>query len=105
MVGSHLTVKDRRRRELAPRILFVRAGRFADVLTVRLPAGITAERFADRLPEITEATRDALFILERLAPMTIEELRTAGEELVALLTADAPAARVESRLIAGPGAG
>lgn len=71
-------------------------------------AGVTCRRWnwrQCRRTQITEATRDALFILERLAPMTIDELRTAGEELVALLTADAPAAQVESRLIAGPDAG
>lgn len=71
-------------------------------------AGVTCRRWnwrQCRRTQITEATRDALFILERLAPMTIDELRTAGEELVALLAADAPAVQVESRLITGPGAG
>lgn len=71
-------------------------------------AGVTCRRWnwrQCRRTQITEATRDALFILERLAPMTLDELRTAGEELVSLLTADAPDARVESRLVAAPAAG
>lgn len=71
-------------------------------------AGVTCRRWnwrQCRRTQITEATRDALFVLERLAPMTIDELRTAGVELVALLTGGAPAAQVESRLIAGPEAG
>lgn len=57
MVAGGLTVKDRRRRQLAPRLARVRQGRFADVLKVRLPAGVTADRFAERLPEITEVLR------------------------------------------------
>lgn len=57
MVAGALTVKNRHRRELAPRLARVRQGRFADVLTVRLPDGLTAARFAERLPEITEAMR------------------------------------------------
>jgi len=57
MAATGLTVKDRKRRELAPRLVFVRQGRFADVLRVRLPDGITAARFAEKLPEITEAMR------------------------------------------------
>jgi len=57
MVAAGLTVKDRKRRQLAPRLVFVRQGRFADVLRVRLPDGTTAARFAEKLPEITEAMR------------------------------------------------
>jgi len=71
-------------------------------------SGVTCRRWnwrQCRRTQITEATRDALFILERLAPMTLEELRAAGDELVALLTVDAPDARVESRLITGPDGG
>lgn len=70
--------------------------------------GVTCRRWnwrQCRRTQITEATRDALFILERLAPMTLDELRMAGDELVALLTADAPDARVESRLLTGPDGG
>jgi S-DNA-T family DNA segregation ATPase FtsK/SpoIIIE len=57
MVAGGLTVKNRRHRVLAPRLARVRQGRFADVLKVRLPDGITAARFVERLPEITEALR------------------------------------------------
>jgi len=57
MVAGGLTVKDRRRRELAPRLSRVKQGRFADVLTGRLPDGVTADRFAEWLPAITEALR------------------------------------------------
>lgn len=70
--------------------------------------GVTCRRWnwrQCRRTQITEATRDALFVLERLEPMTLDELRAAGDELVALLTADAPGARVASRLITAPGAG
>lgn len=71
-------------------------------------AGITCRRWNWRQcarTRITEETRDGLFLLERLAPMTLDELRAAGGDLVALLTADAPAAEVASRLIAAPDAG
>jgi S-DNA-T family DNA segregation ATPase FtsK/SpoIIIE len=57
MVAGRLTVRDRRRRELAPRLARIQQGRFADVLKVKLPDGLTAAKFADRLPEITEALR------------------------------------------------
>ncbi|WP_214409422.1 B3/B4 domain-containing protein [Sphaerisporangium fuscum] len=52
---------------------------------------------------ITEQTVDALFLLERLEPMTLAELSAAGDELTALLGEITPGARVESRLV-GPGA-
>ena len=71
-------------------------------------AGVTCRRWNWRQcarTRITEGTRDALFILERLAPMTLDDLRAAGSELVALVTADAPAAETASRLIAAPAAG
>ncbi|WP_051898541.1 FtsK/SpoIIIE domain-containing protein [Sciscionella sediminilitoris] len=54
MVGAKLTVKDKKRRELAPRITRVRQSRFADVLTVRLPLGLTRESFTDRLAAVVE---------------------------------------------------
>lgn len=57
MVAGGLTVKNRRRRELAPRLARVRQGRFADVLTVKLPDGITTAGFVDRIDGITEAMR------------------------------------------------
>ncbi|WP_406312197.1 phenylalanine--tRNA ligase beta subunit-related protein [Streptosporangium sp. NBC_01639] len=48
---------------------------------------------------ITEETTDALFLLERLAPMSLAELETAGSELAALLEAVTPGVRIESRLV------
>src|SRR5699024_8660984 len=54
MVAGGLTVLNRRHRRQAPRLARIRQGRFADVLKVRLPDGITAERFAERLPEIRQ---------------------------------------------------
>ena len=70
-------------------------------------AGATCRRWNWRQcarTRITEGTRDGLFILERLAPMTLDDLRAAGDELVALLTADASTAEVQARLIAPPDA-
>lgn len=57
MVGSGLLVRDRHRRELAPELRWIRHGRFADILTVRLPDGITSAAFAEALPQIAEALR------------------------------------------------
>lgn len=57
MAGCELVVKDHRRRVLAPRIAWIRSGRFADVLTLRLPDGLTADRVSDALPAIAEALR------------------------------------------------
>ncbi|MEV7009798.1 phenylalanine--tRNA ligase beta subunit-related protein [Streptosporangium sp. NPDC051022] len=48
---------------------------------------------------ITEETTDALFLLERLAPMSPEELRAAGDELAALLRDITPDVRIESRVV------
>lgn len=57
MAGLDATVKDRKRRLLAPRLAWIRSGRFSDVLTIRLPDGITSERFAEHTPAIAEAMR------------------------------------------------
>jgi S-DNA-T family DNA segregation ATPase FtsK/SpoIIIE len=57
MAAVKATVTDRRRRMLAPHIARVRSGRFADVLTVRLPDGITSDGFAETTPAIAEAMR------------------------------------------------
>ncbi|WP_055479400.1 phenylalanine--tRNA ligase beta subunit-related protein [Sphaerimonospora mesophila] len=48
---------------------------------------------------ITEETVDALFLLERLEPLSLHELSAAGDELAALLAEIAPGVRIESRLV------
>ncbi|MFJ2031456.1 B3/4 domain-containing protein [Streptosporangium sp. NPDC087985] len=48
---------------------------------------------------ITEETTDALFLLERLAPMSLAELDAAGSELAESLRAITPGIRIESRLV------
>ncbi|MCP2255689.1 DNA segregation ATPase FtsK/SpoIIIE, S-DNA-T family [Prauserella aidingensis] len=55
MVASGLTAKKRSKKLVAPKVVFIRHGRFADVLTVRLPAGITRARLAEHLDELVEA--------------------------------------------------
>jgi DNA/RNA-binding domain of Phe-tRNA-synthetase-like protein len=50
---------------------------------------------------ITESTKNALFILERLEPYPLERLGEAADELTARLHAITPDVRVETRLI-GP---
>ncbi|GGL18523.1 hypothetical protein Sme01_72720 [Sphaerisporangium melleum] len=64
--------------------------------------GVTCRRWNWRQcvrTRITESTTDALFLLERLAPMSLTELSAAGEELSALLREISPGVRVESRLV------
>ncbi|GAA3116222.1 B3/B4 domain-containing protein [Streptosporangium carneum] len=64
--------------------------------------GVTCRRWNWRQcvrTRITEETVDALFLLERLAPMSLEELRAAGEELAGLLGGISPEVRIESRLV------
>ncbi|WP_424536074.1 B3/4 domain-containing protein [Sphaerisporangium viridialbum] len=66
--------------------------------------GITCRRWNWRQcvrTRITEDTVDALFLLERLAPMSLEELSAAGDELAGLLREISPEVRVEARLV-GP---
>ncbi|MEU0518483.1 phenylalanine--tRNA ligase beta subunit-related protein [Streptosporangium sp. NPDC006007] len=65
--------------------------------------GVTCRRWNWRQcarTRITEETTDALFLLERLAPLSPAELRAAGDELAGLLGDVTPGVRVESRLIA-----
>ncbi|NUW35091.1 cytoplasmic protein [Nonomuraea sp. SMC257] len=66
--------------------------------------GVTCRRWNWRQvarTRLTEETVNALFILERLEPMTLEELKTAGEELADLLAELSPGVRVASRLLSG----
>ncbi|WP_431901202.1 B3/B4 domain-containing protein [Nonomuraea sp. bgisy101] len=65
-------------------------------------AGVTCRRWNWRQvvrTRITEETTDALFLLERLEPLSLEELKEAGEELADLLIRITPDIRVETRLI------
>ncbi|NUW45117.1 B3/B4 domain-containing protein [Nonomuraea rhodomycinica] len=66
--------------------------------------GVTCRRWNWRQvarTRLTEETVNALFILERLEPMTLEELKVAGEELAELLSELSPGVRVASRLLSG----
>lgn len=66
--------------------------------------GVTCRRWNWRQvvrTRITEETVNALFLLERLEPMSTEELKAAGEELADLLTELAPGVRIASRIIVG----
>jgi DNA/RNA-binding domain of Phe-tRNA-synthetase-like protein len=69
-------------------------------------AGVTCRRWNWRQcvrTRITETTKTALFILERLAPYPIDQLIAAGDDLAARLRFLAPDVRIETRLI-GPAA-
>ncbi|AJC59867.1 phenylalanine--tRNA ligase beta subunit-related protein [Streptomyces sp. 769] len=60
--------------------------------------GVTCRRWNWRQgvrTRLTEESVDALFLLERMAPMTWDELRTAGTELAEALEKACPGARVE----------
>ncbi|MFE3455426.1 B3/4 domain-containing protein [Nonomuraea sp. NPDC059194] len=64
--------------------------------------GVTCRRWNWRQvvrTRITEETTDALFLLERLEPLSLEELKEAGEELAELLNQVTPDIKVETRLI------
>ncbi|MFI6815281.1 B3/4 domain-containing protein [Nonomuraea sp. NPDC050328] len=64
--------------------------------------GVTCRRWNWRQvarTRITEETTDALFLLERLEPLSMEELKEAGEELADLLSKLSPDVRIVTRLI------
>ncbi|WP_326644304.1 phenylalanine--tRNA ligase beta subunit-related protein [Streptosporangium sp. NBC_01755] len=64
--------------------------------------GVTCRRWNWRQcvrTRITEETTDALFLLERLAPLSTEELRAAGDELAGLLEDITPRIQLEFRLV------
>lgn len=50
---------------------------------------------------LTDATRNAYFVLDRLEPCPLDELRAAGEELAALVLQSSPACRMETAVL-GP---
>ncbi|MFD0658334.1 B3/B4 domain-containing protein [Thermocatellispora tengchongensis] len=64
--------------------------------------GVTCRRWNWRQcvrTRITESTTDALFILERLAPLERDELTAAASELAEMLREISPGIQVESRLV------
>ncbi|MEO3870352.1 phenylalanine--tRNA ligase beta subunit-related protein [Nonomuraea sp. B12E4] len=64
--------------------------------------GVTCRRWNWRQgvrTRLTEATTNAIFLLERLEPMSLEELKEAGEELAELLSEISPEVRISSRLL------
>ncbi|WP_219500895.1 B3/B4 domain-containing protein [Nonomuraea ceibae] len=66
--------------------------------------GVTCRRWNWRQvvrTRLTEETINAIFLLERLEPMSLEELKEAGEELADLLTRLSPDVRIASRLVVG----
>ncbi|MGI5287217.1 B3/B4 domain-containing protein [Nonomuraea polychroma] len=65
-------------------------------------AGVTCRRWNWRQvarTRLTEDTTNAIFLLERLEPMSLEELKEAGEELADLLSRLSPEVRISSRLL------
>ncbi|SDL89942.1 B3/B4 domain-containing protein (DNA/RNA-binding domain of Phe-tRNA-synthetase) [Nonomuraea maritima] len=65
-------------------------------------AGVTCRRWNWRQvarTRLTEETTNAIFMLERLEPMSLEELKQAGEELADLLAELSPEVRITSRLL------
>ncbi|MEV5897268.1 B3/B4 domain-containing protein [Nonomuraea fuscirosea] len=65
-------------------------------------AGVTCRRWNWRQvvrTRLTEETTNAIFLLERLEPMSLEELKQAGEELADLLSELSPEVRITSRLL------
>ncbi|TDE33166.1 cytoplasmic protein [Nonomuraea mesophila] len=66
--------------------------------------GVTCRRWNWRQvvrTRLTEETTNAIFLLERLEPMSLVELKQAGEELADLLSELSPQVRIASRLISG----
>jgi DNA/RNA-binding domain of Phe-tRNA-synthetase-like protein len=69
--------------------------------------GVTCRRWNWRQctrTRLTDASTDVLFLLERLAPMPLDDLDRAADALVAAILARYPAAAVERRRL-GPAAG
>lgn len=70
-------------------------------------SGVTCRRWNWRQGQrtlLTEETRNAYFVLDRLPPYSLETLRLAGDELVALLRGSSPEATFEMEVL-GPAEG
>ncbi|MFI6176118.1 B3/4 domain-containing protein [Nonomuraea sp. NPDC051191] len=66
--------------------------------------GVTCRRWNWRQvarTRLTEETTNAIFLLERLEPMSMEELQQAGKELADLLSQLSPGVRITSRIVPG----
>lgn len=66
--------------------------------------GVTCRRWnwrQCRRTQLTEATRNAYFVLDSVAPYTLDALNAAGDELTRLLEGASPGVRVERELIGG----
>ncbi|MFG1700224.1 B3/4 domain-containing protein [Nonomuraea sp. NPDC049309] len=64
--------------------------------------GVTCRRWNWRQvvrTRLTEETTNAIFLLERLEPMTLDELEQAGDELAALLRELSPDVRIARRVL------
>lgn len=67
-------------------------------------AGVTCRRWNWRQcvrTRLTDTTKNALFLLERLEPYPLDRLAEAGDRLAARLRAVAPDVRIATRLIGG----
>ncbi len=65
-------------------------------------SGVTCRRWNWRQglrTQLTETTRNAYFVLDRLAPYTLAELQAAGEDLQAQFRAVSPDCRLETELL------
>ena len=68
-------------------------------------SGVTCRRWnwrQCRRTQLTEATRNAYFVLVSVAPYTVDALNAAGDDLAHLLEQSSPGVRIERDLIAGP---
>lgn len=65
-------------------------------------SGVTCRRWnwrQSRRTQLTEATVNAYFVLDSVAPFTLDALEVAGDELERLLTEQSPRARIERALL------
>jgi len=65
-------------------------------------AGVTCRRWNWRQgvrTRITESTKNAIFLLERLEPYSLDRLHAAGEDLAARLRTLSPDVRIQNRII------